>query len=138
MELKKSIIKYAKLLYERGYVVASFGNLSARREDGFFIVTPSGKRKADLREEELIVLDKNGRIVNGNIEPTMDLKMHLNIYKVRSDIGAIIHAHPPYVTAFSFQMPREYEPQLPELREKIGGFAFVPYKPPGSGNWLKQ
>lgn len=132
MDLRKSIVKYGKFLYEKNYLVASFGNISTRREDELFIVTPTGKRIGELLEEELIVVDKNGRIIEGNLEPTMDLKMHLNVYVIRQDVKAIIHAHPPHVTAFSFQMPREYEPQLPELREKVGGFAFVPYKPPGS------
>jgi L-fuculose-phosphate aldolase len=132
MDLKKTVVHYAKLLYERGYVVATFGNLSVKRKDGFFIVTPSGKRKYEILESDLVVVDKNGKVIEGDLEPTVDLKMHLFIYEVRSDVGAIIHAHPPYITAFSFQMPREYEPQLPELREKMGGFAFVSYKPPGS------
>lgn len=131
-EIKLEIIKYGRLLYEKDYITATDGNLSVRLEDGNILITPTGFRKAELTPEDLIVVDTEGNIVDGSRKPSMEMWMHLWSYESRSDISAIIHAHPPFLTAYSFQMPREYEPQLPEVKDYIGPLGFVPYRPAGS------
>lgn len=129
--IKKEIVKIGRILYERGYVVSSFGNISARVGERI-VITPSGERKGELEPEDLVIVSKDGEVLEGTKTPSMELFMHLFIYEVRGDVNAIIHAHPPYLTAFSFSMPRECEPYLPELKRKLGVFGFVSYKPPGS------
>ncbi len=136
-QLKREIVKYGKLLYDRDYISATDGNLSARTPDGRVVITPTGFRKSELQPEDLIIVDMDGNIHEGVQKPSMEMWMHLWSYQARPDVNAIIHAHPPFLTAFSFQMPREYEPQLPEVRDYIGSFGFVPYRPAGSAELAK-
>ncbi len=131
-ELKSQIVKYGQLLYEKDYIVATDGNLSVRLASDRVLITPTGFRKSELTPEDLIVVDFDGNVIEGNRKPSMEMWMHLWSYEVRPDINAIVHAHPAFVTAYSFQMPREYEPQLPEVRDYVGPLGFVPYRPAGS------
>ncbi|HHF52998.1 MAG TPA: class II aldolase/adducin family protein [candidate division WOR-3 bacterium] len=131
-ELRKEIIKYCVLMYENNYVVASDGNISVRISEGHFLITPSDKRKAELEYKDLIVINKEGNVIEGNFTPSKEMWMHIWIYEMRPDVNAVIHAHPPYSTAFSFQMPREYVPQLPEVEILVGKIGFVPYREAGS------
>ncbi len=131
-EFRAEIIKYGRLLYEKGYTMATDGNISVRLPDGNFMITPTGFRKGELAPEDLIIVDAEGYLVDGFKKPSMEMWMHLWSYKVRPDVNAIVHAHPPYTTAYSFQMPREYEPQLPEVKDYLGPLGFVPYRPAGS------
>ena len=126
------IIKFCKLLYELGYIVASDGNISVRLENDAILITPSGKRKGEINESQLVVVDMDGNVIEGHEKPSMELWMHILSYRARPDIRAIVHAHTPYATAFSFQMPREYEPQLPEVKDAVGVIGFIPYRPAGS------
>jgi L-fuculose-phosphate aldolase len=132
MDYRKEIIKYAKLMCEKGYAVATDGNLSVLMDDGNILITPSGFRKGEITEDSLVVISRDGEKIEGKYEPSMEKWMHIFIYEVRQDVRAIIHAHPPYATAFSLQMPREYEPMLPEINMFIGKFGFVDYKEPGT------
>jgi L-fuculose-phosphate aldolase len=130
---RKTLVKYARMLHERGYIVASEGNLSRRVPPGDrVLITPASMRVLDLTEADLVLLGLDGTKLDGELEPSREHALHLSIYSVRPDIHAVIHAHPPYTTAFSFEMPRIYKPRLPELQEGTGGFAFVPFRPPGT------
>ena len=119
------------MLYEKGFIFATDGNVSVKYGENI-VITPKGMRKEMLFVDDLVIIDKNGNIVEGKHEPSSEIFMHLWVYEKRDDVGAIIHAHPPYSTAFSFVMPREYTPQLAETRDLVGKIAFVPYREPGS------
>ncbi len=131
-ELRREIVWFSKLMYERGYIVASDGNMSARINENLYLITPSGKRKGELKVSQILLVNNHGTVIEGNLKPSIEMWMHIWIYEVRPDVNAIVHGHPPYATAFSFQMPREYEPLVPEIKEHLGSFGFVPYRPPGS------
>ncbi len=130
--LKTEVVKFAHLMYQKGYSIATDGNLSALLDDGNILITPSGFRKGEITEDTLVVINQNGEKIEGDEEPSSEKWMHIFIYQVRPDVKAIIHAHPPYATAFSLQMPREYEPVLPEMKQFIGKFGFVAYKEAGT------
>ena len=129
--VKEDIIRICKLLYDKGYIFATDGNVSVR-DGNRVIITPKGQRKEMLTYDDLVVIDEEGRILEGKHEPSSEVFMHLWVYEKRSDVRAVIHAHPPYSTAFSFVMPREYTPQLAETRDLVGKIAFVPYRDAGS------
>ncbi len=95
-EIKKKIVDYTKLVQLRGYTVASEGNISARLPDGNFIITPTKIIKDFICEDDLVVIDKEGDLVDGAKKPTSERFTHLAIYQKRPDIRVIVHAHPEY------------------------------------------
>ena len=131
-DLKREIVRFSKIMYEKGYIVASDGNMSARVDVDRYLITPSGKRKGELKEEEILLINNHGTVIEGTLKPSIEIWMHIWIYETRPDVNAVVHGHPPYATAFSFHMPREYEPLVPEIKEYLGPFGFVPYRAPGS------
>ncbi len=78
------------------------GNVSGRDpETGLVVIKPSGVKYPDLRPEHLVVLDVDGKIVEGNLSPSSDTASHLYIYRHRPEVGGIVHTHSPYATAFA-------------------------------------
>jgi len=96
---RQQVAAGARLLAERGLVLGTSGNLSARRGD-LVAVTPTGARLADLDPGQVSVVDREGRVVAGELEPTSELNLHLEVYG-RFACGAVVHAHPPVATALS-------------------------------------
>jgi L-ribulose-5-phosphate 4-epimerase len=85
-----------------GLVTWTSGNVSARdRESGLVVIKPSGVRYEALRPEDLVVLDLEGRVVEGRLKPSVDAPTHLYIYRHRPDVGGVVHTHSPYATAFA-------------------------------------
>jgi len=97
--LRRELVKTGRKMYEQGLVVAAEGNLSVRLRGHCFLVTPSGAGKGDLRVQDLLEVGLAGNCPLGKI--TSEWLMHQEIYKQRSDVNAICHAHPPWATAFS-------------------------------------
>jgi len=100
-ELRKEVTRYAKKMYDSHLVQATQGNLSARDpESGFICVTPSGADYQLLTAEDIVVLDENGKVVEGKRRPTIETPVHLLILRHRHDIHCVMHTHSPYATAF--------------------------------------
>jgi len=99
--LKEKIVDIGARLYNRGYVVAADGNISAITSENNIITTPSGLCKGTLTKEQLLVVDQEGKVLEGDLKPSSELKMHLEVYRQRPDVKAIVHAHPPISTGFS-------------------------------------
>lgn len=95
-ELKKKIVTYTKLVQQRGFTVASEGNISARLSGSTFIITPTKMIKDFISEEDLVIIDKDGTQIEGTKKATSERFTHLAIYQQRPDIEVIIHAHPVY------------------------------------------
>ena len=89
----------SRRLAAEGLVLGTSGNVSARREDRV-AVTPSGAELAKLAPEQVSVVDLDGRILGGDLEPTSELELHLGVYR-RYDAGAVVHTHAPMATALS-------------------------------------
>jgi L-ribulose-5-phosphate 4-epimerase len=78
------------------------GNLSGRDpETGYVVIKPSGLRYEELRPEHLVVVDLEGRVIEGDLKPSSDTASHLYIYRHRPDVGGVVHTHSPYATAFA-------------------------------------
>jgi L-fuculose-phosphate aldolase len=99
--LRNEIVDIGARLYNRGYVVAADGNISARLDDGSFLTTPTGLCKGTLTPEQIIHVDPDGNVLEGGLPPSSEIKMHVEAYRQRADIKAIVHAHPPISTGFS-------------------------------------
>jgi L-fuculose-phosphate aldolase len=89
----------SRRLAHEGLVVGTAGNVSARRGD-HVTVTPSGADLASLEPEQVTVVDLDGQIVEGELEPTSELELHLGVYR-RYEAGAVVHTHAPMATALS-------------------------------------
>ncbi len=97
------------------------GNVSARDpETGLVAIKPSGVRYEALRPEHMVVVDLDGRIVEGELSPSSDTASHLYIYRHRPDVGGIVHTHSPYATAFA-ALGRPIPCVLTAMADEFGG-----------------
>ena len=126
------IVRVCRRLYERGLIAGPDGNVSVRLLDGTILVTPSGMSKVDVREEDLAMVDLEGRPTTTGRAPSSELQMHLRIYQRRPDAMAVVHAHPPVATAFAVAGENLMAPVLPEVILQTGGVPLVPYATPGT------
>ncbi len=126
------IIRYAKLLYEKGLVAGSDGNLSARIDEERILVTASGVHKGLMGPDGLIVVDNRGMEGAGTSKASSEVPMHLAIYKKIKDARAIIHAHAPWTTAASLKRDSIDLSILAEGRILFPEVKVVPFLPPGS------
>jgi L-fuculose-phosphate aldolase len=98
--LRRQLIAVSRALHQRGWVANHDGNVTARLDgDRRFLATPTATSKIDIDEQSLIEVDGAGKRVAGNRNPFGELTLHLAIYAARVDVGAVVHAHPPYATA---------------------------------------
>ena len=131
---RAELIRYARKLATSGLVRGTQGNLSVRdAESGAICVTPSGAEYETLSAEDVVVLSPDGAVVEGQWKPTVEAPTHLRIYRERADVGAVIHAHAPYATAFGVAYQR-----LPIVLEEaalcLGGpVPVAPYQMSGTG-----
>lgn len=95
-QLKKKIVSFTRLAQSRGYTVASEGNISARLPNNNIIITPTRMIKDFITTEDLVVIDIDGNQIEGSKKATSERFTHCEIYKKRTDIECIVHAHPVY------------------------------------------
>jgi L-ribulose-5-phosphate 4-epimerase len=97
------------------------GNVSARDpETGLVAIKPSGVRYEDLRPEHMVVVDLDGKIVEGTLSPSSDTASHLYIYRHRPDVGGVVHTHSAYATAFA-ALGRPIPVYLTAMADEFGG-----------------
>ena len=125
-EEREAVCRVGKLLYDRGYVAANDGNISVRVGEGRRLITPSGVSKGRMTPDMLLVTDLDGTVIEGNRHPSSEGKMHLEVYRGRPDVNAVVHAHPPVSTAFAVCRRGLETPYLSEL---VAGLGQVPCTP---------
>lgn len=104
-DLKREILEISRLCYDRGYVASTNGNISACTPDGRgVLIKASGKSFVHLTTEDILLVDKEGRVLDGapGQKPSIELYLHLAVYSVRPEMRAVIHLHSPYTTALSY------------------------------------
>ncbi len=119
------MIEIGKLLEEKGLVVATDGNFSTRLPDGNILITPSGLPKGRLTIDSLVKIDLEGRKVKGTYKPSSEYRMHLEVYRKRQDVNAVVHTHSPYATAFAVS----HIPLEPVVSEAVLTNGHVPVSP---------
>lgn len=101
-ELKERVCKQNIALVKYGLVTLTWGNVSGiDRESGLAIIKPSGVSYDDMCPEDMVVVDLDGKVVEGKYRPSSDTPTHLYLYKVFSEIGGIVHTHSTYATAWA-------------------------------------
>lgn len=100
--LRSEVLAANLELVERGLVLYTFGNASGiNRERGLVAIKPSGVPYAELRAEDLPVYTLDGKLVDGKLKPSSDLDTHLHLYRELVGIGAVVHTHSEYATAWA-------------------------------------
>jgi L-ribulose-5-phosphate 4-epimerase len=100
--LRDQLVELHQELPRHGLVAWTGGNVSARDPDtGLVAIKPSGVRYEDLTAEAMVVVDLDGRIVEGSFHPASDTASHLYVYRHRPDVGGVVHTHSRYATAFA-------------------------------------
>ena len=95
------VVRTARLLRSRGLAVGTSGNVSERWADGRIVVTPANLDYEEMTEDDLVTVEASAAVVSGERQPTSELPLHLAVYAARPDVGAIVHTHSPFATAFS-------------------------------------
>lgn len=129
---RRDICIAGRWLYERGYIVACEGNLSVRLDDSRIINTPTCINKGTLSPEDLVVTDLNGVHISGSRKVSSEVAMHLLFYRMRPDVQAICHAHPPTATGFAVAGRALDQALLPEVIIGLGQIPLVRYATPGT------
>jgi len=131
------LVRFGVRLHERGFVSATDGNLSARLSDGGFLTTPSGLPKLELTDSSLVRLDPDGAAV-GSGKPSSEWPMHEAIYRSRPDVGAVVHAHPPFATALACAGMSLDSPVLSEVILSLGEVPLIPFALPSTRDLARQ
>jgi len=131
-KLRAELVEIGRRLGERGLIAGSDGNISVKCADGRILVTPSGLNKGRMRPEDLVVVDESGRPIEGGRTASSELLMHLFAYARRPEIRAVVHAHPPYSTAFAVAGKGLPGDILPEVVVFVGEIPLAAYAPPGT------
>lgn len=131
-QVKREIIDICKRIYQRGYVAANDGNVSVRLDDNRVIMTPTGMSKGFLKVDELVMVDMQGKQIGGTLKPSSEALLHLDIYKQRLDVNAVVHAHPPTATGFAVAGIPLTKCVLPEVIVSLGAVPLAEYATPGT------
>jgi L-fuculose-phosphate aldolase len=135
-ELREEMLRIGRLMWERGYVAATDGNLSARLGSDRLLVTASGQSKGFLSAGDVLLLDLEGRPAGGyrgrGQRPSSEILMHLEVYRQRPEVQAVIHAHPPLATAFSIAGISLARCVIPEVIVTLGGIPTTGYATPST------
>jgi L-fuculose-phosphate aldolase len=129
---RKDLASFARMLHDRHYVSGCDGNLSVRLDKNSILTTPTGMSKGLLKPEHMVLVDLQGRKLEGAFQPSSEIEMHLTVYKHRPDVGAVVHAHPCVATGIGCSGTGLTEPVCSELVLTLGEIPLAPYAPPGT------
>jgi L-fuculose-phosphate aldolase len=99
-EIRQQLVEIGRRMYEKSFVAANDGNLSYRVADNHILTTPTGVSKGFMSPQQMVVVDIDGKVLNGG-KPSTELLMHLFFYRERQDVNAVVHAHPIFSTGFA-------------------------------------
>ena len=125
------IVTIMNRLYYYGMTTMTGGNLSVKDSDGTVWISPSGVDKGSLRREDIMQIKPSGEIV-GIHKPSVEYPFHLGVYKKRPDLGAVLHAHPPALVAFSLVRKIPNTSIIPDAKILCGDISIAAYACPGS------
>lgn len=129
---REEIVHYGRMLHERRFVAAMDGNLSVRLAENRILVTPTSVSKGAMRPGDMVIVDLKGNRVSGRRNVTSELEMHLLVYRMREDVRAIVHAHPPTATGFAAAGMALTEPLVCEVVMGLGCIPLARYGTPGT------
>ncbi|EPJ50531.1 MAG: hypothetical protein OFPI_19790 [Osedax symbiont Rs2] len=135
-KLRQDMCEIARLMYNQGLICGPAGNISAKLAANLYLLTPSMFFKQRLTPDQLIIVDEQGNkvgaqtSVNRDLQPTSETSMHIETYRNRPDVGAVVHAHPSSCVALSVAGKKIRPQVLTEAMLFLGDIAEADYKTP--------
>ncbi len=133
----KDLIKYGKRAGKKNFTPGMSGNISARFGDNI-IITTSGSANGYLKEDDFVVIDFDGNVVQGNKKPSSEKMLHVEFYKMRPDINYILHVHSPYLSSFASAGVALEEPIMAENVYYFGHIPLAEYGLPSSRDLVEK
>jgi L-fuculose-phosphate aldolase len=131
-QIRADIVEAGRRLYARAYIASNDGNISARLDERRLITTPKSVSKGFMTPDMMVVVDFDGKKVSGERDPSTELPMHLEIYRNRPDVGAVVHAHPPLATGFAVAGGPLTRAVLAEVITTLGSIPIAAYGTPST------
>jgi L-fuculose-phosphate aldolase len=132
VDLRKQLVRFGRWMNRLGFAPGTSGNLSARLDRDRILATPTGCSKFLLHASDMVIVDIDGNQLSGTRRVTSEIDMHLTIYRMRSDVRGVVHAHPPTATAFASSGIALDEPLCSEIVMTLGTVPLAPYATTGS------
>jgi L-fuculose-phosphate aldolase len=132
MSIRQEIVEAGRRLYLAGLVASNDGNISVLDDDGGVWCTPTNVSKGFMTEDMIIKIDRDGKVLDGDLKPSSEIKMHLALYRENPSLRAVVHAHPPAATTFASAGVALDKAILQETVIQLGVVPVAPYALPGS------
>lgn len=131
-DVREELVRFCRIIFEKGYTQASGGNLSCRVPGTpYFAIKKTGVNMKVMTQADVLIIDEHGTVVDGEGRPSKEVNFHLGIYALRPEVNAVIHCHPCYSIAFA-----NNELPLPHCtvtsRKVVGYVPWVESAPAGS------
>src|SRR5262249_53246764 len=131
-QLRADIVEVGRRMYARGYTASNDGNISVRLGSDRLLMTPKSVCKGFMTPDMMCVTDLEGRKLQGDRDPSSEMLMHLEVYRQRSDVQAVVHAHPPIATGFAVAGIPLNRAVLAEVLTTLGSIPIAEYATPST------
>jgi L-fuculose-phosphate aldolase len=131
-QLRADIVEVGRRMYARGYTASNDGNISVRLGSDRLLMTPKSVCKGFMTPDMMCVTDLEGRKLQGDRDPSSEMLMHLEVYRQRPDVHAVVHAHPPIATGFAVAGIPLDRPVLAEVLTTLGSIPIAEYATPST------
>jgi L-fuculose-phosphate aldolase len=133
-DLRAAVLECGSICAARGLLVSNDGNISVRLDAERLLITAAGTAKGRLEPDDLLLLDLRGNVISAasNRKPSSETPMHLEVYRQRPDVRAVIHAHPVFATALTVAGLEFPDDILPEVVPTLGEVPITAYATPSS------
>jgi len=130
--LRADIVEIGRRMYARGYTASNDGNISVRIDASRLLMTPKSVCKGFMTPDMMCVTDLDGRKLQGDRDPSSEMLMHLEVYRQRPDVQAVVHAHPPTATGFAVAGIPLDRAVLAEVLTTLGSIPLAEYATPST------
>lgn len=131
-QIRADIVEAGRRLWARGFVASNDGNITVRLDDQRIITTPTSVSKGFMTPDMMVVTDLSGKKLSGDRHASSELKMHLEVYRMRPDARAVVHAHPPTATGFAVAGIPLDRAVLAEVITTLGSIPIAEYATPST------
>jgi L-fuculose-phosphate aldolase len=130
--LRADIVEVGRRMYARGYTASNDGNISVRVGEDRLLMTPKSVCKGFMTPDMMCVTDLAGKKIQGDRDPSSEMLMHLEVYRQRPDVKAVVHAHPPTATGFAVAGIPLDRAVLAEVLTTLGSIPLAEYATPST------
>src|ERR687885_2547819 len=130
--LRADIVEVGRRMYARGYTASNDGNISVRLGSDRLLMTPKSVCKGFMTPDMMCITDLDGRKLQGDRDPSSEMLMHLEVYRQRPDVQAVVHAHPPTATGFAVAGIPLDRAVLAEVLTTLGSIPIAAYATPST------